>query len=142
MSSDKRKKILKHVAYNCHTAVWLFYLILLSTYFTYLYPVQGNMLLSRHSEYLTNNKECMTPAMKICRSGKAHGFEEVTAPGIMLILAINMHYFFKNQIRTHVYFLFVIIYSFLMVNMIIKLQPSTFFIVSFLWNRTICLYIW
>ena len=46
----------------------------------------------------------MTPAMKICKSGKAHGFVEVTAPGIMLILAIIVH-FFENQIRAHVYFL-------------------------------------
>lgn len=70
---------------------------------TVLYPAQENMFLSRHSEYLTNNKECMTPAMKICKSKKAHAFEEVTAPGIMLILAIKMHYFFKNQIRAHLY---------------------------------------
>lgn len=60
-------------------------------------------------------------------SGEAHGFQEVTAPGIMLISAINMHYFFKNQIRAHVYFCGGIVYSFLMVNMIIKLQPSTYF---------------
>ena len=69
-------------------------MVLSSTDFIYLYLVQGNVLLSRHSEYLTNNKECMTPAMKICKSGKAHGFVEVTAPGIMLILAITMHYSF------------------------------------------------
>ena len=64
------------------------------------------MLLSRRSGYLTNDKECMTPAMKICKSGKAHAFEEVTAPGIMLILAINMQYFFENQIRAHIYFFY------------------------------------
>lgn len=78
-------------------------MVLLSSDFTHLYPVQGNVLLSRHSEYLTNSIECMTPAIKICKSGKANGFEEVTAPGI--ILGPNMLYFFKNQIRAHVYFL-------------------------------------
>ena len=69
--------------------------ILLPSVSTLLSPivVQGNVLLSRHSEYLTNNEECMTPAMKICKSGKAHGFAEVTAPGIMLILAIIVHFF-------------------------------------------------
>ena len=42
----------------------------------------ADVLLRRHEQYLSSNKECLTPAVKVCQGGKAHGFQEVTVSGI------------------------------------------------------------
>lgn len=42
----------------------------------------ADVLLRRHEQYLSSNKECLTPAVEVCQGGKAHGFQEVTVSGI------------------------------------------------------------
>lgn len=50
----------------------------------FLMIAAADVLLRRHEQYLSSNKECLTPAVEVCQGGKAHGFQEVTVSGTII----------------------------------------------------------
>lgn len=58
----------------------------------FLMIAAADVLLRRHEQHLSSNKECLTPAVEVCQGGKAHGFQEVTVSGTIICLVFTCRY--------------------------------------------------